>query len=248
VSRDRCAKWPPLWGGSFWVLTLSLVLVVQVAEAQASPKPGGSGPSPNSAGKAPPAPPSPTTAYQLTPKQPGVVKLKHGGHTASLTLKKNGAIAPEGLDALADALQDKSGSKHAVDPRFADLLVTVSDHFGGRAIEVMGGYRPPPAHSNHTVGKAMDLRVEGVPVEAVRDYCQTLDHAGVGYYPGGKFVHLDWRNRARQWTDTTPLMPVAKSGSTGKGSTHTPPPPTQGPNNASGTKQSPTTPPPTPHK
>ncbi|MGH7328661.1 MAG: DUF882 domain-containing protein, partial [Polyangiaceae bacterium] len=56
-------------------------------------------------------------------------------------------------------------------------------------------------HSNHNLGRAMDFRVEGVPNEALRDYCRTLKNVGVGYYPNSTFVHLDVRTTPAYWID-----------------------------------------------
>ena len=77
-------------------------------------------------------------------------------------------------------------------------MAQVSDHFGGRPLHVVSGFRPySPVqytpHSNHNAGRAMDFSVEGVPNTAVRDFCRTFRNAGVGYYPNSTFVHLDVR-------------------------------------------------------
>src|SRR5262249_20154158 len=90
--------------------------------------------------------------------------------------------------------------------RLATLIGMVSDHFGGRTIHVVSGYRPyTPAqytrHSNHNVGRAMDFSVEGVPNTVVRDFCRTFRNAGVGYYPNSTFVHLDARSGKVFWID-----------------------------------------------
>ncbi len=82
----------------------------------------------------------------------------------------------------------------------------VSDHFGGRTLHVVSGFRPySPAqytpHSNHNVGRAMDFSVEGVPNTVVRDFCRTFRNAGVGYYPNSSFVHLDVRTAKAYWID-----------------------------------------------
>ncbi|UCH29958.1 MAG: DUF882 domain-containing protein, partial [Myxococcales bacterium] len=55
--------------------------------------------------------------------------------------------------------------------------------------------------SRHAAGEAVDVRVEGVPNEALRDYCLTLRRVGVGYYPRSSFVHVDIRDREVYWVD-----------------------------------------------
>jgi hypothetical protein len=168
-------------------------------------------------------------SFAAAPKHPGVLKLERGGRSTTIALLEGDQLSTKGLDKPGDVLAHKSGAKHAIDGPFARLLVDVSDHFGGRTLHVVDGFRPPPGHSNHNLGKAIDFRVEGVPVDVVRDYCATLDGAGVGYYPGGGYVHLDARKRSRSWTDDSPPAPKTSAKRTsstartsGPGSTHTP--------------------------
>ena len=90
-------------------------------------------------------------------------------------------------------------------PRLIRLLAQVSDHFGGRQVDVISGYRKPGGYtkdtSRHVAGQAIDFRIPGVPLTELRDYCSKLDHVGVGYYPRSQFVHMDVRVTAARWTD-----------------------------------------------
>jgi hypothetical protein len=90
-------------------------------------------------------------------------------------------------------------------PRLIRLLAQVSDHYGGREIHVISGYRKPGGYtkdtSRHVAGQAIDFRIPGVPLTDLRDYCDKIDHVGVGYYPRSQFVHLDVRRTAARWTD-----------------------------------------------
>jgi uncharacterized protein YcbK (DUF882 family) len=45
---------------------------------------------------------------------------------------------------------------------------------------------------------AVDIRVPGRPLAAVRDAAKTLRAGGVGYYPDSDFVHVDV-GRVRYW-------------------------------------------------
>jgi Bacterial protein of unknown function (DUF882) len=99
-----------------------------------------------------------------------------------------------------------SDSKTSIDPRLATLIGMVSDHFGGRPIHVVSGYRPytPTQYtkdSNHNHGRALDFSIPGVPNTAIRDFCRTFRNAGVGYYPNSSFVHLDVRATKFFWID-----------------------------------------------
>ncbi|MBK8252261.1 MAG: DUF882 domain-containing protein [Polyangiaceae bacterium] len=150
---------------------------------------------------------APAGNYAARPKKPGFVKMVRGGEKYDGQVLSRGQLNRASLPGLTKILRHvASDSKKAVDPRLAYLIGLVSDHFGGRTIHVVSGYRPfskkqYTPHSNHNLGKAMDFAVEGVPNTVVRDYCRTLRDAGVGYYPNSTFVHLDVRTGKAYWID-----------------------------------------------
>ncbi len=116
-----------------------------------------------------------------------------------------GHVPPSALRAFERMMRQGNGT-HPVDPRLVALVGIVSNHFGGKTIEVVSGYRAyTPTqytpHSNHNYGRALDFRVRGVKNEDVRDFCRTLRSAGCGYYPNGSFVHLDVRDTKAYWVD-----------------------------------------------
>ncbi|MFN7696725.1 MAG: LysM peptidoglycan-binding domain-containing protein [Deltaproteobacteria bacterium] len=90
--------------------------------------------------------------------------------------------------------------------RLIEMLARISDHFGGRVIHVVSGFRHAGGYtretSQHTHGHALDIRIDGVPNSELRDFVRsTFDRAGVGYYPRSTFVHLDARERSAYWVD-----------------------------------------------
>ncbi|RLB42061.1 MAG: hypothetical protein DRH30_05570 [Deltaproteobacteria bacterium] len=89
--------------------------------------------------------------------------------------------------------------------RLLRVLAYVADHFNGRTIIVVSAYRSEKngnsGSSRHSNGEAIDIRVDGVPNEVLRDYCLTLSKVGVGYYPRSSFVHVDIRSKAVYWVD-----------------------------------------------
>jgi uncharacterized protein YcbK (DUF882 family)/LysM repeat protein len=142
------------------------------------------------------------------PRRRGFVRMVRGTEKLEVQmLTRHGRLAPAALAGLTQMLRFyPSGAKLAVDPRLAALVGQVSEHFGGRTIHVVSGFRPyTPAqytlHSNHNLGRAMDFSVEGVPNTVLRDYCRTFRAAGVGYYPNSTFVHLDVRAGKAYWVD-----------------------------------------------
>jgi uncharacterized protein YcbK (DUF882 family) len=136
-----------------------------------------------------------------------VVKLVRGSETLEVrVLDRRQHLVPTTLPQFAKFLRAKSGADHPIDGRLVTLLATVSDHFGGRDVNVVSGFRPySPGqfarHSNHNEGRAIDFSIKGIANETVRDFCRTLRNVGVGYYPNSLFVHLDVRDKNTYWVD-----------------------------------------------
>jgi uncharacterized protein YcbK (DUF882 family) len=123
------------------------------------------------------------------------VRAKDGsGHIPSPALKSFEHLMRQGT------------ATHPPDPRLVALVGIVSDHFGGRPLEVVSGFRAyTPTqytpHSNHNVGRALDFRIRGIKNEELWEFCRTLRNAGCGYYPNSTFVHLDVRDTKTFWID-----------------------------------------------
>jgi LysM repeat protein len=139
------------------------------------------------------------------PRRPGIVSLVRLATsqqvTANLAHPGRG-----GLGVMRSFLRSTDSRTHAIDPRLLRQLALFSDHFGGRALEVISGFRPVragqhTAHSNHNVGHAVDFRVRGVPNHVTRDYCRTLANTGCGFYPRSVFIHMDVRSASAYWVD-----------------------------------------------
>ena len=58
-----------------------------------------------------------------------------------------------------------------------------------------------PVRSYHMYGRAIDIRLPGVPTPLLRDVAEYVadGSGGVGYYPGGDFVHIDTGRIPRRW-------------------------------------------------
>jgi len=146
--------------------------------------------------------------FVLAPKRPGFVRMVRGSdHFDAQLITRRGRLVPSALPGLGRIMKHvPSDSKTSIDPRLATLIGMVSDHFGGRPIHVVSGYRPyTPTQftkdSNHNHGRALDFNIPGVPNTVVRDFCRTFRNAGVGYYPNSSFVHLDVRASKFFWID-----------------------------------------------
>ena len=58
-----------------------------------------------------------------------------------------------------------------------------------------------PGSSRHHSGRAVDVRVAGIPKRDVSEFARTLGGTGVGYYPNSTFTHIDVRDRSYYWID-----------------------------------------------
>lgn len=108
--------------------------------------------------------------------------------------------------------------KDGTDPVFVDaelvqVLQSIRDHFG-RPVVITSGYRTPTynravggaAYSQHCCGRAADIRVQGVSVEALAACAEALlpNTGGIGRYPvrSGRstgWVHVDVRKAKSRW-------------------------------------------------
>ena len=100
-----------------------------------------------------------------------------------------------------------------VDETLTVVLQCIREHFG-KPVTITSGYRTA-AHnaavsgaksSQHLLGRAADIRVQGVNVEDVAAYAESLmpDWGGVGRYPvkAGRttgWVHVDTRAEKARW-------------------------------------------------
>ena len=104
----------------------------------------------------------------------------------------------------------RTGEQRAVDPRLYQTISVIQDHFGGKRIELVSGFRfQENESSRHYNASASDIRIDGVSIRELYDYAQTLDPGGmgIGIYPRAGFVHVDWRapgEPSYRWTDKSP--------------------------------------------
>ncbi len=144
-----------------------------------------------------------------TPKSPGVatlIRLWSKERRRVRLVDRSGHVSAAAVRELRHLLRprDSRQRRHPA-PRLLQLLARVSDHFGGRSIQIVSGLRLPGGttkeSSRHVQGHAIDFRIVGVPLDALHDYCARFDAVGVGLYPRSRFVHLDVRERNARWTD-----------------------------------------------
>lgn len=140
------------------------------------------------------------------PRQLAFVSL-HTGEQIRAAYWSQGRYLREGMREINRLMRDyRSGAVHPIDPRLLDVLFHLQRRIGGRGpIQVVSGYRSPQTnallheadpdgvatHSYHMEGKAVDIRMPGLPLRTVHKAALSLRAGGVGYYPGSNFVHVD---------------------------------------------------------
>lgn len=137
----------------------------------------------------------------------------HTGEQVDLPYWIEGDYVAESLADINRVLRDhRTGQVAAIAPRLLDLLHRVGAAVGAsQPFEIISGYRSPASNqmlventtgvarrSLHTEGKAIDLRIPGIPLADLRQAGLLLQGGGVGYYPESNFVHLDV-GRVRAW-------------------------------------------------
>lgn len=139
----------------------------------------------------------------------------HTGKRLDVVFYRDGSHVPDALDEINEFLSDfRTGDIVDIDPELLDLIYDVRLALGSDgAFHVISAYRSPATNdmlrgrsqnsgvaknSQHTHGKAIDVRLEGVPTPALRDTAIAMQRGGVGYYSKSDFVHID-TGRVRRW-------------------------------------------------
>jgi uncharacterized protein YcbK (DUF882 family) len=143
----------------------------------------------------------------------------HTKEDLTVTYKVNGRYNDDALAKINHFMRDwRESEPIKMDPQLIDLLWEVHREVGAKdPIWIVCGYRSPTTnsalrrrssgvaqHSQHTLGKAIDFYIPGVPLDQLRAAGLRGQRGGVGYYPtsGAPFVHMD-TGSVRHW----PRMP-----------------------------------------
>ena len=137
----------------------------------------------------------------------------HTKESATVTFRRNGQYDEQALSQLNWFLRDWRVEKPAqMDPRLFDILWEVYRESGSsQPIHIISAYRSPETngalrrrssgvaeHSQHMLGKAMDIRLPDVDTARLRAIAMRMQYGGVGYYSSSAFVHVDTGN-VRAW-------------------------------------------------
>jgi uncharacterized protein YcbK (DUF882 family) len=159
-------------------------------------------------------PPTATVARGTSPENWLDLHNTHTGETLKITFRNDQrAFIPEALEKLNKILADhRSHQQTTMDPQLFVLLADLAASAGVEPhYEIISGYRSAKTNeklrtngggqaknSQHIQGKAIDVRLKGVPTATLRDLARALKRGGVGYYRKSDFVHVDTA-RVRYW-------------------------------------------------
>lgn len=132
----------------------------------------------------------------------------HTKERLTIVFKKDGRYIPSALNELNRFLRDwRRNEATRMDPRLFDTVWEVYQKSGSRQpIQVVSGYRSLATnnmlrsrssavakHSQHSLGKAMDMNIPDVSVDKLRMIAVQMQNGGVGWYPSANspFVHID---------------------------------------------------------
>ena len=156
---------------------------------------------------------SPTSFSADFWRVPRTLALRHSsGDAIRAVYWADGGLIKEGYESLSHFLRDRvTGESVYMDEAVLDIVYAVQGWlqiFGVPAtIQINSGYRTPwrnariegaAKNSQHTKGRALDLRILGVNATQVGHFGRWLGRGGVGFYPGRNFTHLD-TGRVRTW-------------------------------------------------
>lgn len=97
---------------------------------------------------------------------------------------------------------------HVIDKRLVDVLDNIRETVG-QPVHITSGYRCPEhnaevggvPNSQHTLGTASDIYVDGMGVDELADIATECGAMGVGRYYNQGFVHVDVRDYRADWDD-----------------------------------------------
>ncbi len=137
----------------------------------------------------------------------------HTGENLSVEYCVAGEYSQEALKEIDYILRDfRTGEVKDIDPSLLDLVHAITHRTKpGAEVHIISGYRSPATNhsltqnsngvakrSLHMDGKAIDLRIPGCDLRALRKVAWTMQSGGVGYYEKSNFVHID-TGRVRCW-------------------------------------------------
>ncbi len=137
------------------------------------------------------------------------LKAENLGEEVDVNIYKKDGTFDEGSLAKLDELFRcaRTGEVRAVRRELYEQLSRIDDHFEGKQIFLVSGFRFAERNSSrHYHASAMDIRIPGVSINEMYAYAGSLDagNMGLGIYPTSQFIHVDFRapgEPSYRWTD-----------------------------------------------
>ncbi len=163
-----------------------------------------------------PLAPIDTPALPLADVRKASLHNLHTGEMLDAVYWENGKYVPDALAEAMRVMRDwRNGQEHVMDPRLFDVLHGIQSKLEVKTpFQLISGYRSAEtnahlhaesgqvaSHSQHMLGRASDIRVEGVQLQHLHDAAMSLKAGGVGFYPVSNFVHVDV-GAVRHWSGT----------------------------------------------
>src|SRR6201987_2705432 len=160
---------------------------------------------------------APPSIARAVPRPPNALRRLHlanchTGETFDGAYRNDQGPIPRVIEELCVFLRDHhSGEKTQIDVGVIDFLADVLDSVGQTKATVLSAYRTAETnamlartmfgvaeHSQHIVGRALDIRVDSNLSEAMTK-ARAMQRGGVGWYPHSGFIHID-TGPVRNWT------------------------------------------------
>lgn len=137
----------------------------------------------------------------------------HTGESLETVYWSRGQYDPGALADINTILRDhRTEETIPIDTGLLDFLHVLHRDMGSQGpLHIISGYRSPDTNTSlhaknrgvarnslHMYGKAVDIRMPGQNLSALRNMAISLKRGGVGYYPRSDFVHVDV-GRVRHW-------------------------------------------------
>ncbi len=151
----------------------------------------------------------------LSTPTPRTLKLNniHTGESIKAEFSNGIGYNKEELTRLNYFFRDfRQNEVRSIDPQLYDQLYSLQHLLNTeKPIQLISGYRSAKTNNHlrsqssgvannslHKVGKAADLRIEGISLNHIRQAALRMRAGGVGYYPKSNFLHID-TGRVRTW-------------------------------------------------
>ncbi len=132
-----------------------------------------------------------------------------------ISFKQNNHYDQAALSKINQLLRSRDNQQSiSIQPQLLDIIDHLQDRFAVDTIEIISGYRSPELNNQllsnghkvspvslHKEGRALDIHIDEIHEETLRDYIKSIHPGGVGYYGSLDFIHVDLGEK-RYWEDT----------------------------------------------